>query len=442
MNFARVVVTDAPQRGQLTGLRGGLACTAGGILLGAKDGAIRVTGPAAGILGLRPAQRVGMWQEHGSVRIGPYVGIMTNKRPGSVPGFAGLRGRRENYTALTRMARQMGAVAFVFAAEDVDFRRRRVQGYTLRGCKWVLTEFPLPDVVYNRVPDRKSEVSLPVVKVKRQIGQLHPTVKLFNPQFFSKWRLYRQLAGNPELRQYVPETRICRGPADIITLLHKHGMVYLKPKDTFAGRGIMRVLLRQGKYVLSYKQGRLYRNESHADGVALTRAFTARRCSGVYLVQQGLYLAKFRGAIFDVRVLVQKNGRGQWEVTGMGVRVAARGGITTHVPNGGYIAPMEEVITEVFGESAAHPHGLCLEVRQLALKVATAVEHDVGGVLGEMSMDIGITTEKQCYVFEANAKPMKFDEPTIRVTSLRRIVAFSRYLAGYRDGGGEISVNT
>ncbi|MNE78462.1 hypothetical protein D3C80_1748710 [compost metagenome] len=46
-----------------------------------------------------------------------------------------------------------------------------------------------------------------------------------------------------------------------------------------------------------------------------------------------------------------------------------------------------------------------------------------------MSMDLGIDTEGSMWFFEANAKPMKFDEPHIRKKSLERIFQFSHYLS-------------
>jgi len=440
VQYARVVITSEEQQEQATRLIGGGVQTTGGVRPLERDNALELTPRAARLLGLRPKQRVGLWQKVTGTGIGPYLGIMTNKRPDSLPGFRGLRGRRENYTALTRVAREMGAVAFVFAVEDVDFSQRRLLGYTREGGRWVPREYPLPDVVYNRVPDRKSEVSLPVLRFKQQIGRLKPAMTLFNPQFLNKWELYGLLARQAELKAFVPETRLFRGARDLVDMLHKHDMVYLKPQDTFAGRGIMRILRQGKKYILSYKDGAKYRHGSYTDIAALLRAFAARRAGNRYLVQEGLHLAKFRGAIFDVRVLVQKNGQGKWEVTGIGVRVAAPGGITTHVPNGGHIAPLDTVLTEVFGDSACGPDGLREKVAALALKVAPAVERGVGSLFGEMSMDIGVTDAQKIYFFEANAKPMKFDEPAIRAKSLRRIVEFSRYLAGFASGGGQSGV--
>ncbi len=43
-------------------------------------------------------------------------------------------------------------------------------------------------------------------------------------------------------------------------------------------------------------------------------------------------------------------------------------------------------------------------------------------------MDLGIDSEGVLWFFEANSRPMKFDEPLIRKKSLERIFHYSDYL--------------
>lgn len=50
-------------------------------------------------------------------------------------------------------------------------------------------------------------------------------------------------------------------------------------------------------------------------------------------------------------------------------------------------------------------------------------------MLGEMSMDLGVDEEGGLWFFEANSRPMKFDEPAIRKLSLERIFQYSHHLA-------------
>lgn len=429
MQYAYVTVDEAKAHKKQR-IRGGLTQCEGRL----EGTQLYLTKREARQLGLRNKQQVAYWPAEEALQLGPYIGIMTNKRPGGLTGFRGLRGRRETYVALLRMAKNMGAVAFVFACEDIDFKRLRVTGYTRsKGGAWLARDYPLPNVVYNRVPDRKSEVS-PVVRQTKQkiaaLAKIHD-IALFNPRFLNKWDLHRILERRPELRPYLPDTRVYRSPMDVLTMLKKHRVVYLKPRDTFAGQGIMRAVHKDGAFELCYKQGQRYRHERFSDSKGLLQAFNLRRHSGVYLVQQGLRLAKYKGGMFDARLLLQKNGMGTWELTGAGVRVAAKGGITTHVPNGGYIAPIEAVIGSVFQEPLDAPQGVYARVRKLALTIAPIIEEHYRSLFGEMSMDIGITEDGRCYFFEANAKPMKFDEPTIRQKSLKRLVEFSRYLSGY-----------
>lgn len=68
-----------------------------------------------------------------------------------------------------------------------------------------------------------------------------------------------------------------------------------------------------------------------------------------YIIQQGIHLSTYQGRPYDIRVLVQKNGKGQWHMTGMGIRVAGEQSITTHVPQGGYIQSVDTVFHETFG---------------------------------------------------------------------------------------------
>ncbi|KAF0198045.1 MAG: hypothetical protein FD169_108 [Bacillota bacterium] len=435
MEQARVVVSDNQIGGEKVWLMGGLARGEGKLTTGSDGVLLHVSRGDALRLGIRPRQQVSFWQAGDALQLGPYIGIMTNKRPRGTKGFQGLRGRRETYVALLKMARSMGSVAYVFACEDVDFKRMRVIGYhQSKAGNWLAHEYPLPNVVYNRIPDRQSEVAQVVRMAKKRFEQLahsHRTA-IFNPHFLNKWDLHRIFSQEPGLRRYLLDTKLYHGPEDVLSMLKRHRMVYLKPRDTFAGHGIMRAEYKGGKYILIYKVGGTYRHEPHENFRGLAQSFSARRHPGIYLVQQGLRLAKYKGAIFDARIIMQKTGEGVWDLTGAGVRVAARGGITTHVPNGGYIAPIETVISDVFHERLDTPGGVYTKLRNLALTVAPAIENHYKRLFGELSMDIGITSDGECYFFEANAKPMKFDEPIIRRKSLRRLVEFSRYLSGYQ----------
>ncbi|MBS3938096.1 MAG: YheC/YheD family protein [Peptococcaceae bacterium] len=435
MRVVRVSI-DAPSgaREDIT-VRGGASEARARLIAQGEKWVLQVRPVDIVALGLHEGQQVALWPDAEGWRIGPYIGIMTVLRPSARGGFCSLSGKRDNYDGLARIGREYGAVVFVFAAENMYYRQKRVLGYGRNAARqWVAREYPWPDVIYNRVPDRTSEGKRTVTLAKRRFTEQGGA--LFNPGFLNKWQLHAWLSQDDALARYLPGTRLLRSATDLLRMLKEHQMVYLKPVSSFAGQGIFQLRTTGNGFLLRYREGTQMREEHCVDFRGLLQTVSLRKQPGTYIVQQGLSLAMYQGAIFDVRVLVQKGAAGTWDLTGIGVRVAGRGGITTHVPCGGYIAPVEKILRDVFGEKPDTKDGIYQRVKKLALAIAPTIEKHMRQELGEMSMDIGITKKGECYFFEANAKPMKFDEPHIRRLSLCRLVEYSSFLAGKRVTNG------
>ncbi len=144
-------------------------------------------------------------------------------------------------------------------------------------------------------------------------------------------------------------------------------------------------------------------------------------------MQQGIDLSSYRQRPFDLRVLVQKNGKGLWSIAGVGARLAGKSSITTHVPRGGSIDDPAKLLASTFG--AAGSKRIIVSARRSALLIAKQIEKASGSVLGEMSMDLGVDTDGRLWFFEANSKPMKFDEPHIRKKSLENLILYSAFLS-------------
>jgi hypothetical protein len=138
-------------------------------------------------------------------------------------------------------------------------------------------------------------------------------------------------------------------------------------------------------------------------------------------------LSSFKGRPFDMRVLVQKNRRGVWQVSGIGARMAGETSITTHVPRGGSIDNPAKLLRGIYGR--ARTVRILRSAKRMALTIAKQIEKSCGHNLGEMSMDLGVDRRGKLWFFEANSKPMKFDEPHIRKRSLKRMFDYVQYLS-------------
>jgi hypothetical protein len=342
------------------------------------------------------------------------------------------RGNRQNFADLIRTGEEMGIITYVVTVKNLKLKAARILGYTFRQQDetWIQTWFPRPGFVYNRIPQREDE-RLPRVNRKLEAIARQPGIRLFNRRFFNKWSLFQWLKENRITRRYIPETQKLTESAVLARLLKRHPVLYLKPVRGKAGVGIMTVSVQPEKQlpfrlqIQDEKGSRTYRLST------LQRVWEkvckySMTIGEAYIAQQGIQLAAVNGRPFDLRALVQKNAAGKWELTGIGARVAGNESITTHVPRGGNVDDPEKLLSSIFGKEKA---GIVLsKVRGTTVILAKRIERSSRSRLAEMSMDLGVDETGHVWFFEANSKPMKFDEAHIRNKSLQRIFQYSLYL--------------
>lgn len=340
------------------------------------------------------------------------------------------RGNRRNFADLIRVGREQGFIVYVLTVRHLQLKEPQLTGYTYeeRTKTWREQRFPFPKIIYNRIPLREDELK---TNVKRKLSACYKNhrVHLFNPRFFSKWQLVNWLAKNPQTKTFIPFTQKLTSKETLQQCIDNFPLLYLKPSSGKAGQGIMTIDYEQDRKlplrlkIQSDKKSNVCGFTTVDDLWEKLQPYT-QECT--YIVQQGIQLATINKRTFDLRVLVQKNEQGQWDVTGIGARVAGLKSITTHVPRGGSIDNPHKLLVLVFGKLAA-TH-LLHQVRAAVLLIANQIEQGARQNHAEMSMDLGVDTRGGIWFFEANAKPMKFDEPDIRRRSLERIFQYSRYL--------------
>ncbi len=357
--------------------------------------------------------------------LGPLIGILSaEKEDGS------LKGNFNNYKAIMEAGQKIGGIVFAFTPSSVDWKKRKIHGkiFSKNTNKWVTYSFPFPNVVYNRIQDRFHENKESSQScIQRFLSQ--PGITLYNSGFFNKEEIISILSKSPKIKKYIPETKKLLSKADMIKMFKGHKALYLKPTYDRLGSGIIRVVKSpsQKTYTMHYyahnKELKKYRTHSiHL----LWDKIRKDMISCPYIVQQAIPLAVVSTCPFDCRVLVQKNHKGLWQVSGLGIRIAAHSqSITTHVPRGGRIGTPKDVLQQ--GLPQHKPNQLAKRIRRLCIAIAKKLEKHYH-ILGEMSIDVGLERNGYPWIFEANAKPMKFDEPEIREKQLGQVIRYAQFL--------------
>ncbi|WP_126427171.1 YheC/YheD family protein [Brevibacillus marinus] len=367
----------------------------------------------------------------------PTIGILTwrNKTAFREP---------EYFRQLLRVGRELGAAVFLFSPGDVNPKSRKVKGIVLSSDgKWAGRWFRWPDVVIDRYwyapkPGFKDYAAF----------RTKPYFLYANSRFANKWRAHEVLYRNEQLRKWLPETQLYTGQASTLKeMLRRHRVVYLKPINGTGGRGILRIERKGGQYRLLGRDKQRVKKIAVVDQEA-SLLQRVKRWVGreKYLLQQGLELSLIKDRSVDIRLLIQKDSNGEWDITGMGVRVGPKNSATANLHGGGTAVKAQPFLAAHFGEETANE--IIGECQQLAYQAAHTIEAHFGRMI-EMGLDIGIDILGRVWLIEVNPKPgrdifREMGQPDLYRLAVERPLRYALSLvknetsAGQWDGrGGE-----
>lgn len=372
------------------------------------------------------------YMQNDELRIGPLIGVLTYANMQGPPF-----GSRTPFISNLMRSCAKTAYVYAFTPQSVNWQQEKVYGYLPKpGGGWIRKSMPLPDVVYNRLPSRKAEKSISINNFKERFVQRG--IPLFNWSFFDKTDVY-DLLDQDDMEEYVPESYEHPRPEEIRSMLEKYRFVYLKPIAGSLGIGIFRLTYhpRRGYFSRYRRNGKnvLMRfNKFHGLMRHIQRSTTQL---SNYVVQQGIRLIEIDGCPIDFRFHLAKDDRNRWNVCGIGAKKAGKGSVTTHVRSGGKLMTPEFALGKVYGSEA---DSMLEKMKDVAIRLAEAIESNYSRLLGELGFDIGIDKNDNIWMFEANAKPGRsiFKHPSLKTQgqqSIDHLIQYCVFLSGFNDRG-------
>ncbi|MEK4063804.1 MULTISPECIES: YheC/YheD family endospore coat-associated protein [Paenibacillus] len=339
-----------------------------------------------------------------------FLGIMTGRRRGNPP-----IAEPEFCSQLCRVAPLYDLQVLIFHPEGVARDGQSIRGYIWNDGQWQPTLAAPPDILYNRCLYSSLQEKRSAASALAALSRSLP----WSRGLPDKWSVYEILRRSRRASAWLPETRLYTGTGDLGTMLaEREDGVFLKPRSGTHGKRTI-----HAKRLSNNEGGRISlrgRDEANVpfekgfrtldEGLGWIHDFIGPRR---YIIQPYLHLTGSGGQPFDVRVLMQKNGRGVWTLTGMAVRLGSRGSLTSNLHGGGTAVPAQPFLLAEYGKTGIE---LMEELAAASALLPPLLEESCGR-LGELGLDFGIDEGGRIYLLEANSKPGR---TVFRLTGDRR----------------------
>jgi Glutathione synthase/Ribosomal protein S6 modification enzyme (glutaminyl transferase) len=318
----------------------------------------------------------------------------------------GLLEEKSVYQKMIAAGLKLGLEMFVFTPQDVDYRQHRIHAlfYNTETKTWSRKWTKFPHMIFDRCRIQRSRRFEQLKRFRSVYGHL----TFLNRPLRNKWTVYRTLQKNERFRPHLPATRFYESMRDVNEMLKKYPLLYLKPINGTGGRGILRIerksdgtLLIQGRD----RNRRIIKPQRISYTVLHARLSTWSLKEQKYLVQQGIHLKLPNGRVHDYRMLVQKNGAGEWEMTGCAGRVGSRGSITSNLHGGGEAVPMRTLLLKWIGDEAL-ADSVQQQAKELGEEIAAYLEKSYNE-LCELALDLAIDRQGRIWLLEVNPKPAR-----------------------------------
>ncbi len=241
----------------------------------------------------------------------------------------------------------------------------------------------------------------------------HQNIHFINFPIFwqaNKLQNYEYLSSFDQLKKHVPATKTL-SLEQLNSFIRQYGKVIIKPVYGSKGRGI--TIIEQGPVEYQVYQTFTKRNAySHSASSQKRLSVPYSQLKKFYndtfqrpasfLVQEWIPFKEFNGLPFDIRAVVQKNGKNKWQLTSRVARVAKEKGQITNLNQGGEMVSLSNMPLKEYQR----------DIRDFCLKIAKPFEK-LYPWTAEMGIDLAIDKKGKLWYIETNFCPEKTRWSTI-----------------------------
>jgi glutathione synthase/RimK-type ligase-like ATP-grasp enzyme len=318
-------------------------------------------------------------------------------------GFISINPKLEDsyFTEVAKRASHYNIECYRFSPTNINPVTHIVTGEKFNSDhqEWLTDEFQIPDILYDRcfyADHALAKNALAIMKwLKRRSDLIFIGHGLPN-----KWNLYQTLA-NSNLSPYVIKTIQVKDAIQTLSFLEDEKKIILKPAFGSGGMGI--ACLEKENETISVtveKEQQILTSTFPSRSIAHNWIETLRT-KKEYLAQPYLQLVDQDNRPFDIRILMQKDGNGQWVERGRGIRTGQTNGVLSNLSAGADTEPFHKWAN---GQNPSKIEFLEKEIREITTQLPQIIEQTYPPLF-EIGIDIGVAKDFSLWILDVNSKP-------------------------------------
>lgn len=332
---------------------------------------------------------------------------------------------------------QIKGLTYICAWNTIDIEKKQIQGYYYdphsknSKNRWNFGTFPYPGAAYNRT-------AMPEAVFNSLLSVMGDRVfNSFSNGSFNKWELWKRLSPDLKLKNHLPATEPLTDVPSLNNMLKKHSSVYLKPAGGTLSQGIMKVVKDGKGFIVTYpKQNKDGENiQKHLESDQSIEKWISKLKNKEYLIQQAILTKKHETRPIDFRVILQKDGKGHWQCTGVFGKFGQKGNIITNFSQNGFIQTGMNAFRLAFQMDDRNAQLKIDELTTIAMQIGHVF--DQYGNYGDLGIDLMVDQEGSIWILEANSLdtyhrfPLRIDDRALYKKVVNSPFRYAKYLAGF-----------
>lgn len=262
---------------------------------------------------------------------------------------------------------------------------------------WIESEFPVPTILYDRCFYHDDSHSIQCKNIIQWLKK-QPNITFIGNGLPNKWQLY-QVLRESKLAAYIPETFLLQAANQVN--FQSLNPIIIKPINGSQGNGLF--------FIKRQKEGILVRTDKKdktveklfSDRITFNKWLNQLLKRNAYLMQAYLPLSNKDEQPFDIRALMQKNVKEEWEVVEKGVRIGEKGRIISNLSAGASIVAFDDWFPSIHIKLKSF---LKQEIEEIFSLLPSILESSLSPLF-EIGVDIGITPNGSLWILDVNSKP-------------------------------------